>query len=38
MKRDEIAALFDQQAAGYDTQWERMSPVREGLYLLLEAA
>lgn len=38
MTRDEIAALFDQQAAGYDTQWERMSPVREGLYFLLEAA
>lgn len=38
MKRNEIAALFDQQAAGYDTQWERMSPVREGLYFLLEAA
>lgn len=37
MKRDDIAALFDQQAAGYDTQWERMSPVREGLYFLLEA-
>lgn len=38
MDRDDIAALFDQQAAGYDTQWERMSPVREGLYFLLEAA
>lgn len=38
MTRDEIAALFDQQAAGYDTQWQRMSPVREGLYFLLEAA
>jgi tRNA (cmo5U34)-methyltransferase len=38
MNRDEIAALFDQQAAGYDAQWERMSPVREGLYFLVEAA
>lgn len=38
MNRDEIAALFDQQAAGYDTQWERMSPVRDALYFLLEAA
>ncbi len=37
MHRDETAALFDQQAAGYDTQWERMSPVREGLYFLMEA-
>jgi tRNA (cmo5U34)-methyltransferase len=38
MNRDDIAALFDQQAAGYDAQWERMSPVRDGLYFLLEAA
>lgn len=38
MNRDEIAALFNQQAAGYDTQWERMAPVRNGLYFLLEAA
>lgn len=38
MNRDQIAALFDQQAAGYDAQWERMGPVREGLYFLLEAA
>lgn len=37
MNRDEIAALFDQQATGYDVQWERMSPVREGLFFLLEA-
>jgi tRNA (cmo5U34)-methyltransferase len=35
MNRDEIAALFDQHAGGYDTQWERMSPVPEGLYFLL---
>jgi len=38
MNRDEIAALFNQQAAGYDTQWERMAPVRDGLYFLLESA
>jgi tRNA (cmo5U34)-methyltransferase len=38
MTRDEIATLFDQQAAGYESQWERMSPVRDGLYFLLEAA
>ncbi len=37
MNRDEIASLFDQQAAGYDTQWERMAPVRDGLHFLLEA-
>lgn len=38
MNRDEVTALFDQQAAGYDMQWERMSPVRDGLYFFLEAA
>lgn len=38
MDRNEVAALFEQQAAGYDTQWERMSPVRDALYFLIEAA
>lgn len=37
MNREETAALFDQQAAGYDSQWGRMAPVRDGLYFLLEA-
>jgi tRNA (cmo5U34)-methyltransferase len=34
MNRDETAALFDKQAAGYDSQWSRMAPVRDGLYIL----
>jgi len=38
MNREETAALFDQQAAGYDSQWARMAPVRDGLYFLVEAA
>jgi tRNA (cmo5U34)-methyltransferase len=37
MNRDETAALFDQQAPGYDSQWERMAPVRDSLYFLVEA-
>lgn len=38
MDKQEIKALFDQQAAGYDTQWARMQPLRDCLYLLLDAA
>lgn len=37
MRADELKALFDQQAAGYDRQWARMAPVRDSLHLLLEA-
>ena len=36
MHPDEIVALFDQQAAGYDRQWARTAPIRECLYLLLD--
>src|SRR3546814_21135042 len=28
MQQHELDALFDQQAAGYDTQWSRMAPIR----------
>ncbi len=38
MDQEEIRALFDQQAAGYDAQWEKTRPIRECLYLLLGAA
>lgn len=38
MDQDEIRALFDQQAAGYDQQWARTQPIRSCLYLLLDAA
>lgn len=36
MRQHELDALFDQQAAGYDTQWARMAPIRESLLFLLE--
>lgn len=36
MLQHELDALFDQQAAGYDTQWARMAPIRESLLFLLE--
>lgn len=36
MKQQDLNSLFDQQAAGYDKQWARMSPIREALYFLLE--
>jgi tRNA (cmo5U34)-methyltransferase len=37
MRRDELKALFDQQAAGYDKQWEKTAPIRDGLHFLLGA-
>src|SRR5690606_2156644 len=36
MEQHELDALFDQQAAGYDTQWARMAPIRQSLHFLLE--
>lgn len=37
MQQEELKAVFNQQAAGYDKQWARMSPIREGLHYLLES-
>ena len=37
MRKDELVAVFDQQAEGYDAQWEGMVPIRDGLYLLVDA-
>lgn len=37
MRSEEIKAVFDRQASGYDQQWKGMSPVRDGLYFLLGA-
>ena len=37
MRKDKLLAIFDQQAEGYDAQWEAMAPIRDGLYLLVEA-
>jgi tRNA (cmo5U34)-methyltransferase len=36
MDQQQLDALFDQQAAGYDAQWARMAPIRESLHFLLE--
>ena len=37
MLQDEIKALFDQQAAGYDAQWAKTAPIKNGLHYLLES-
>jgi tRNA (cmo5U34)-methyltransferase len=37
MNNDELKAVFDRQAAGYDQQWLRMAPIYQGLYFLLES-
>jgi tRNA (cmo5U34)-methyltransferase len=37
MNHDELESAFDQQAAGYDKQWAKLSPIREGLHFLLES-
>ena len=37
MDSDELKTLFDQQAAGYDKQWEKTAPIRDGLHFLLES-
>lgn len=37
MTQDEIKALFDQQAATYDTQWAKTAPIRNSLHLLLSS-
>lgn len=37
MDSDEIKAVFDQQAVGYDERWAKTAPIRDALYFLLEA-
>lgn len=37
MQREELKRLFDEQAAGYDRQWAKMAPIRDGLHFLLES-
>lgn len=37
MRNEELKALFDQQAAGYDKQWAGMAPIRDALYALLDS-
>jgi tRNA (cmo5U34)-methyltransferase len=37
MRSEELKAAFDQQASGYDRQWAKMAPIRDGLHFLLES-
>jgi len=37
MHQDEVKAIFDQQAAGYDAQWAKTAPIKDCLYFLLES-
>lgn len=37
MQQEELKAIFDQQASGYDKQWARMAPIRDNLNFLLES-
>lgn len=37
MRSEELKAVFDQQASGYDKQWARMAPIRDCLHFLLES-
>lgn len=37
MQQEELVANFDKQAASYDDQWKKLSPLREALHLLMRA-
>lgn len=37
MLQPQLNSLFDQQAAGYDARWAKTAPIRDALYLLLDA-
>lgn len=37
MNNDELKAVFDQQASGYEKQQEKLSPIRNGLHFLLQS-
>ena len=37
MQPEALKTLFDQQAAGYDRQWEKTAPIRQCLHFLLES-
>ena len=35
MQQHEVTALFDQQAANYDSQWQNMAPISQALYFMM---
>ena len=35
MNREEITQLFEQQAPNYDTQWQKMASITDGMYFLI---
>lgn len=37
MNKEELTAVFNQQASSYNTQWTRMAPIFHGLYFLIES-
>lgn len=37
MEKEQITAIFDQQAATYDQKWSRLSPINSALHLLTSA-
>lgn len=37
MHRDQVTAIFQQQAASYDTHWAKTAPLRHCLHLLLDS-
>jgi len=37
MRSEELKAVFDKQASGYEKQWERMAPIRDCLHFILES-
>jgi len=37
MQKEEITAIFDRQAASYDQQWRKTSPINSALHLLTDA-
>lgn len=38
MEKEQITAIFDQQAASYDEKWSRLAPINSALHLLASAA
>ena len=38
MQREELEAIFDQQAVSYEKQWATLAPVRDALYFLIGIA